>query len=150
MTGTTTTAGSTPATTGFFANAIKWVEGEISAAETAVTAEAAVIWNDVKEEALAIEPEVVEAFDNLFSQLAPFAVAAATTVGKDILSGKLSTSEGRSQVITQLGQKAQTLGYSLEQQGVTSAINLATEFGVGVYKLATGQSVGQPQNPAGG
>jgi hypothetical protein len=127
---TTTT---TNTTTGLLSGVVSWFQNAASS-----------VWNAVVGAEQAVAPDVIAAVDGLVSQLVPFATAGAQSVEQAVANGTILDSEKRSTLVTQLEQKAQAAGYSLEQQGVSSAINLALEFGVTLFKLATGQAVGTP------
>lgn len=117
---------------GFFANLITEAKNGLSA-----------LGADIAADLKAIEPDAVAALDSLFSQLVPVAMKGAQQVQDAVASGALQDSEKASALKTTLESEAQAAGHSLETAGVTSAINLALEFGVTLFKIVTGKSVGQ-------
>jgi hypothetical protein len=118
--------------------------------ETAVAdvkAGALIVVHDLELAAKVLKTDAIQAADDLFNALKESAVKGAQQVEAAVLDGSITKAEKRSSLVTNLEQQAQTLGYSLEQQGVAAAINLAVEFGVNFLKLLTGGAVGAPVNP---
>lgn len=103
-----------------------------------------VLAEGVKDGLANLKTEALADFDALFGKLKVAAVNGAHEVEQAVASGALTAPEKRSALITKLEQEAEALGYSLEQDGIAAAINLATEFGANLIKLITGGSVAAP------
>lgn len=114
-----------------------------------------VIWNDIKAGAIVVEEDVKKDFESLKAEvvadvdalvttLTPYAIQGAKEIEQAVADGSLMASEKRSALVTKLESQVQSAGYSLEQQGISAAINLALEFGVNLFKMLVGQAVGAP------
>ncbi len=88
--------------------------------------------------------QVIADLDKAVTFLTPVAMKGAADIEKAVASGSILQSEKRSALTVTLEQSAQSAGYSLAQQGIGAAINLALEFGVNLFKMVVGQALGAP------